>query len=292
MSAAASSAGFPGECRFTHSTRWLPCVIALATLLCATATSQTAHAAEFIRCPLADGFDYPVGKPNGDGYYKARGYTPNGHLGEDWNGKGGGDSDLGSPIYATARGIVIISENVGVGWGNCIIMRHAYRDETGKVAMVDSLYGHLLQRLVKVGQTLEKGQLLGTMGSNFGMYPAHLHFEMRKNLHIGMNRSQFAHDDTNYYSPTAFIEKHRTLPASFQNYPIPTGLFAPYGRSQADANLNSGAGGIQVPVLPTVRPASNLPAAGPSADDEDFWSKLRSRLKQGKMTDGSGAAPK
>ena len=35
--------------------------------------------------PLADGFDFPVGKPNGDGYYKARGLrlkSPR-HLGED-----------------------------------------------------------------------------------------------------------------------------------------------------------------------------------------------------------------
>src|SRR4051812_18122036 len=110
--------------------------IALVGLLCLILAAPVG-AAEFIRCPLADGFDFPVGKPNADGFYKARGYTPNGHLGEDWNGKGGGDTDLGSPIYSTARGIVIISENIGVGWGNCIIVRHAYRDETGKVAMVD-----------------------------------------------------------------------------------------------------------------------------------------------------------
>jgi hypothetical protein len=31
---------------------------------------------------LADGFDFPVGIPDGQGYYKARGFRPNGHLGE------------------------------------------------------------------------------------------------------------------------------------------------------------------------------------------------------------------
>ncbi|HYF37615.1 MAG TPA: M23 family metallopeptidase [Prosthecobacter sp.] len=246
--------------------------------------SAPAGAADSIRCLLADGFDFPVGKPNGDSYYKARGYWPNGHLGEDWNGRGGGDSDLGAPIYATARGIVIISENVGVGWGNCIILRHAYRDTTGKVAMVDSLYGHLLQRHSKVGQIVEKGQLIGTMGSNNGMYPAHLHFEIRKNLRIGMNRSQFARDNSNYYSPTDFINKHRVLEVSLTKYPIPTGGFAPYGRSLADARSDSGLGGIEVPIMPTVRPG--LPATGPSDDDEDFWAKLRSRLKEGQVTDG------
>ena len=38
---------------------------------------------------LADGFDFPVGKPNADGYRISRGFTPHGHLGEDWVGQGG-----------------------------------------------------------------------------------------------------------------------------------------------------------------------------------------------------------
>lgn len=269
------------------ATPWLRCLCFLIGIGCYCALN--AQSAESIRCLLADGFDFPVGKPNGDGYYKARGYWPNGHLGEDWNGRGGGDSDLNSPIYATARGIVIISENVGVGWGNCIICRHAYRDETGKLAMVDSLYGHLNQRLVKVGQVVEKGQLVGTMGSNNGMYFVHLHFEMRKNLHIGMNRSQFARDNSNYYSPTAFINEHRSLPNDPQKYPIPTGLFAAYGRALADSGSSASTPTIKVPTLPSTPSLKNL-APGPSADDEDFWSKLRTKLKEGKMTEG--VAPK
>jgi murein DD-endopeptidase MepM/ murein hydrolase activator NlpD len=244
------------------------------------------HAAETIRCQLADGFDFPVGKPNAVGYYKFRGYWPNGHLGEDWNGRGGGDSDLGAPIYSTARGVVVISENIGAGWGNCIVIRHAYRDETGKISMVDSQYGHLHQRIAKVGQIVEKGQLVGTMGSNNGMYAVHLHFEMRKNLRIGMNRSQFARDNTNYYSPTDFINKHRVLPTSFTKYPIPTRLFSPYGRSIADARSDDGSPSVQVPTLPNNATRPALPASGPSDEDEDFWGKLRNRLKQGKLTPG------
>ncbi len=258
-------------------------------LLCCFAwcfSTQDAEAAGFIRCQLADGFDFPVGKPNGDGYYKSRGYWPNGHLGEDWNGRGGGNSDLGAPIYSTARGVVIISENVGGGWGQCVIVRHAYRDETGKISMVDSLYAHLYQRTVKLGQVVEKGQLVGTMGSNNGMYFVHLHFEIRKNLRIGMNRTQFARDNSNYYSPTDFINKNRVLPTSFSKYPIPTGLFAPYGKSLADARSDSGFG-VQVPALPKSKPGSSLPPTGPSDDDEDFWAKLRGRLKEGKLTPGA-----
>lgn len=91
-----------------------------------------------IRVRLADGFDFPVGKPEATGYHKARGYWPNGHLGEDWNGNGGGDTDLGAPIYSMGRGVVIFSQNIGVGWGNCVLVRHVFRELDGRIAMVDS----------------------------------------------------------------------------------------------------------------------------------------------------------
>ncbi len=71
-------------------------------------------AVDTIRCPLADGFDFPVGKPEGTGYYKARGFYPNGHLGEDWNGRGGGDSDLGDPIYSMGTGVVVSIRRMSV----------------------------------------------------------------------------------------------------------------------------------------------------------------------------------
>jgi hypothetical protein len=193
--------------------------------------SGSAHALSYSRVDLADGFDFPVGKPDGGGYYTARGFTPNGHLGEDWNGRGGGDSDLGDPIYSTANGIVVVSENIGIGWGNCIIVRHAYRDTSGRISMVDSQYGHLLRRLVSVGQQVKRGDVIGTMGGNNGMYPVHLHFEMRKNLQIGMNRSQFARDYSNYYSPTHFINLHRTCPVDLARVEVPTDNFAAYGKS-------------------------------------------------------------
>ncbi|HZJ38497.1 MAG TPA: peptidoglycan DD-metalloendopeptidase family protein [Chthoniobacterales bacterium] len=159
---------------------------------------------------LADGFDFPVGKPEAEGYYKARGFRSGGHMGEDWDGIRGGDTDLKDPIYCIGNGIVVFARDVHRGWGNVVIVRHAYR-ENGAVKHIDSLYGHLHSILVKRGQRVARGQQIGTMGTAHGQYDAHLHLEIRKNLEIGMSRAKFAKNFSNYYDPSQFIESHRRL---------------------------------------------------------------------------------
>jgi hypothetical protein len=181
-----------------------------SALFAAIAALMAAPTENVARTRVADGFDFPVGKPDAEGYYKARGFRPNGHLGEDWNGIGGGDTDLGDPIYSIAHGYVVFARDVRLGWGNVVIVRHTYL-ERGKLITIDSLYGHLDRIAVKEGQQVLRGQLVGTMGTNRGMYPAHLHLEIRKNLFIGMNRSAFKRDFSNYYSPTDFITPHRKM---------------------------------------------------------------------------------
>jgi murein DD-endopeptidase MepM/ murein hydrolase activator NlpD len=167
---------------------------------------------------LADGFDFPVGKPDAEGYYKARGFRSGGHMGEDWDGVGGGDTDLKDPIYSIGDGIVVFARDVHLGWGNVVIVRHAYR-ENGTVKHIDALYGHLHSIMVKRGQRVTRGQQVGTMGTAHGQYDAHLHLEIRKNLEIGMSRAKFQKNLTNYHDPTQFIASHRRLSgggASFQ----------------------------------------------------------------------------
>lgn len=175
----------------------------------------------------ADGFQYPVG-PNGtgEGYYIARGYRPNGHLGEDWNGVRGGSTDLGDPVYATANGFVTFARNYHVGWGNVVIIRHAYY-EGSTLKYVDSLYGHLLDFSVQEGEQVKRGQKIGRIGDNFGMYEAHLHFEMRKNLQIGMFRSSFPRDFSNYYSPNEFVAAHRACPEGNRMVSVPINTYPP-----------------------------------------------------------------
>jgi len=185
---------------------WIIFGLVVSTLALAQTKTQ-----ESARTRLADGFDIPVGKPNGDGYYKARGFRPNGHLGEDWNGIKGGNSDLGDPVYSTAHGLVVFARDVHLGWGNVLVIRHIFL-EGGRLVTVDSLYGHLDRILVKEGQQVLRGQLVGTIGTGHGHYPAHLHFEIHKNIEMGVTRTGFRHDFTNYYDPTDFITRHRKLP--------------------------------------------------------------------------------
>ena len=112
--------------------------------------------------PLADGFDYPVGKPDGEGYYKSRGLRLNmpRHMGEDWNGNGGGNSDDGDPVYTVGTGLVTYAADARGRWGKVVIVRHAFRDpKTGKVLCCQTLYGHLGSIDVKLGQIVRRGDV-------------------------------------------------------------------------------------------------------------------------------------
>lgn len=230
----------------------------------------------------ADGFDYPVGRPDGQGYYLARGFRSNGHLGEDWNGRGGGNTDLGDPVYATAHGVVVFSKDQREGWGNVIIVRHAYRESNGRLEYVDSLYGHLNERHVSVNETVQRGQQIGTIGTNRGMYWAHLHFEMRKNIQIGMNRAEFARNSSNYFDPSLFVARRRHLPAEFRSVRVPIDTFNDAASDQfADfmARMSTTA-----PTQPAAksppRPAQTAAEESGSQGERDkirsFWDKIRS----------------
>lgn len=243
---------------------------ALALLLSATLL----HAADTAGVPLADGFDLPVGHNGAQGYHKVRGFQENGHLGEDWDGNGGGDTDLGDPVYASGTGLVVLARNVRLGWGNLIIVRHAYY-ENGSVQYADSVYGHVDQIMVRENQVVKRGQQIGTIGNAFGLYEAHLHFEMRKNLGIGYNHSAGARDFTNYWDPTSFVEAHRTLAAG-QIVAVPINTFDQPAQPVF-------AGPITAPTQ-TVIPAKPVPRAPTGANNSprgpffvDRYSDLRGR---------------
>lgn len=155
----------------------------------------------------SDWFDYPVGAPNAKGYYRAQKFGgPKLHLGEDWNGVGGGNSDYGDPIYAIANGKVSYSDNVMMGWGNVVMIVHPVgRGEEP----VEAVYAHLAERRVKEGDVVERGQVVGTMGDADGCYLAHLHFEIRRKAGLPLGGGYGEDTRGCFCSPTTFIDQHR-----------------------------------------------------------------------------------
>ena len=153
---------------------------------------------------FTNGFDFPVGKPNAQGYYNAQKFTVNNHLGDDWNGTGGGNSDLGDPIYSIANGYVSFAENVHGGWGKVIRIVHYISKEK----KVESLYAHCQNMYINKGDYVSKGQQIGTIGNNDGMYLAHLHFEIRDKLNLPIGPG-YSDDTRGYLDPTVFINSHR-----------------------------------------------------------------------------------
>jgi murein DD-endopeptidase MepM/ murein hydrolase activator NlpD len=77
----------------------------------------------------------------------------------------------GTPIYATADGMVTTAKWNSGGYGNLIKVDHGRGIETR--------YGHLAQMLVRDGQQVKRGQLIGRMGSTGRSTGNHLHYEVR-----------------------------------------------------------------------------------------------------------------
>lgn len=166
----------------------------------------------FIEHPefIAGSFDFPVGKPDAKGYYNAQPFGKNNHLGDDWNGNGGGNTDKGDPVYAIAPGYVSKAINYFGGWGKVVTVVHAYMDGDSLICR-ESLYAHLDTMLVHKGDWITKGQELGRIGTAEGIYLAHLHLEIRQQPGMPIGQGYSA-DSKGYLDPTLFIRKNRVLP--------------------------------------------------------------------------------
>ncbi len=185
---------------------------------------------------VSDGFDYPVGKPDGIGWLNnnnglgfLESYNYGGscgltyHPGKDFNKDGtSGDQDRYEPVYAASNGIVIDSAYYGTStWGNVILIEHTLPDGS----KVWSQYGHLENRLVQTGAVVAKGDQIGRVGKGDGTLSAHLHFEIRKVLLAASafpcgQPQQYVLD--RYYDPIAYINSHRSVcgSGSSENYRV------------------------------------------------------------------------
>lgn len=157
-------------------------------------------------CPLSDGFDFPIGKPDAKGYYNAQKFGDNNHLGDDWNGNGGGDTDLGDDVFSCANGIVFFAEDLKGGWGNVVRILHNIGSEDEPV-WIESVYAHLDKINVKENQIVKRGDKIGTIGTAHGIYKAHLHLEIRDEVGMKIGPGYSKNTD-GFLAPTEFITKY------------------------------------------------------------------------------------
>ena len=78
----------------------------------------------------------------------------------------------GTPVHAVADG-TIANANWGKAYGTAPVQQ---------VAGGWVIYAHLSEQLVKVGDKVVKGQLIGKSGNTGNSTGPHLHFEMRDNI--------------------------------------------------------------------------------------------------------------
>jgi murein DD-endopeptidase MepM/ murein hydrolase activator NlpD len=155
------------------------------------------------RCPSPGSFGFPVGGGTASGYYNAQPFGDNLHLGDDWNGVGGGDTDLGDPVLSIAGGVVRSTGDHGGGWGSVVRVVHDI-GAPGAPGFIESLYAHLSSIEVAAGDVVSRGQRIGAIGNAGGRYPAHLHFEIRDRIDLPLGRGYGA-QVSGYLDPTAFI---------------------------------------------------------------------------------------
>ncbi|MBL7762566.1 MAG: peptidoglycan DD-metalloendopeptidase family protein [Chitinophagaceae bacterium] len=107
---------------------------------------------------IASGFGYRI-----DPIYK----TTKMHAGIDFT------APQGTPIYATANGTVKVAGMSDGGYGNHVVINHGYGYET--------LYGHMFRVKARPGQKVQRGEVIGYVGSTGKSTGPHCHYEVHKN---------------------------------------------------------------------------------------------------------------
>ncbi len=78
---------------------------------------------------------------------------------------------VGTPIYATADGVITAAGWNSGGYGNLVKIDHGRGIETR--------YGHLSKMTAYAGQRVKRGEFIGRMGSTGRSTGSHLHYEVR-----------------------------------------------------------------------------------------------------------------
>lgn len=123
------------------------------------------------------------------------------HRGIDVNLRTGGDTDLGYPVSSMFPGTVVAADVYGL-WGGIVVVRadewvkELVEAQFGHIDVLDLQYAHLRHMTVRVGEPVNAGDTVGTIGQGtFEQYTAHLHLEARRGEFDPARPQQPARDD-------------------------------------------------------------------------------------------------
>lgn len=140
---------------------------------------------------IASGFGYRI-----DPVYKVAKF----HAGLDFA------APQGTPIYATADGVIKEANYNAGGYGNHVVINHGYGYET--------LYGHMYKIKAKPGDHIKRGEVIGYVGSTGKSTGPHCHYE----VHRSGERIDPVYYFSNDLSPDQFDRLLKLAAASNQSF--------------------------------------------------------------------------
>lgn len=177
---------------------------------------------------VADGYDMPVGTPTerrsrtvwGGEWLDA---SPFGklyfvgthdeayHTGADLNLPQ--NADAHNPVMTAASGVVTFAARLPA-WGNVIVIRHDPLATDGMVLY--GRYAHVERMRVKVGDRVERGQVIAHVGDAFGRWAYLLHFDLSPTTILETNPGHWGRTDReavfkHYLDPREFISANRPI---------------------------------------------------------------------------------
>ena len=156
--------------------------------------------------PIADNFVTPLRPPDGEGVFISLPFLEEGHLGEDWT-TAKGDAALGEPVDSIGDGWVAVAHDFENAWGKVVFID--YRLPAGRYPpVVEVMYAQLQDMTVASGDFVKAGQRIGTVGNAGGIYQAHLHWEVRQAVGLGLGLG-FSQNRDGWLGPSDFLSAHR-----------------------------------------------------------------------------------
>ena len=103
----------------------------------------------------------------------------------------------GTEIFATGDGVVVKVKRLYNGYGRHVVIRHGFGYET--------LYAHMSKSLVRPGDEVKRGQVIGLVGSTGTSTSSHLHYEVHKDG-VKVNPAHYYFNDLSPAEYAAMLE--------------------------------------------------------------------------------------